>query len=104
MLSTTVTREKGKLEKETWLFRLLDDGKIVLSEYQRWTRASLRHKWREKGSGYRAHVTGGTSLRDVDVPWDETIVLEAKLGITSQLWVGRHSDERGLLERPRPRN
>ena len=99
MLSTTVTREKGKLEKETWLFRLLDDGKIVLSEYQRWTRASLRHKWRAKGAGYVSYVTGGSSLRDVDVPWDETIVLEAKLGITSQLWIGRHSDERQHVSR-----
>ena len=93
MIRTTVTREKSKLEKETWEFVLLDDGKIQLSAYQRWTRASARHKWREKrGTDYRVQHVGGGCMTDTQVPWDDTIVMEAKLGITSRLWVGRWSD------------
>lgn len=92
MIQTIVTREKSKLEKETWEFVLLDDGKIMLTEYQRWVRPSARHKWRDKGPRYSARHVGGGCMTDTQVPWDDTIVMEAKLGITSQLWVGRWSD------------
>jgi len=79
MIHTTidVVRESAdKLTQETWHFWLLDFD-LVLDTYEKATRPTIRHKFRD-GFGYSRLHDRDATIAEANVPWPVDVVNEAR--------------------------
>jgi len=82
-----IVRVTSPLREETWSFRYISDGQIVLQEYELRERPSTRHKHRSS-KNYRSWNTRDSFPED-QVPLPPDVAAEALAAFTAGLRIVR---------------